>query len=156
LGNIETTSSTNIQSSHDVDVDLDVEPDTNTNVHETELAKEYLDKSKEVVSIEDVDEEPVTVDHEESINPNPSPILEINEELTEFEIDDDLDNLENHLEPILLKKPNEVYYEMYKEARKRAKKAKKDALLAFLEAKNIKQTYMLDELDSSSDDSDDD
>jgi hypothetical protein len=66
-------------------------------------------------------------------------------ELTEI----DFDNLENDLETITLKKPNEVYYEMYKEAREKAKKAKKEALLAFLEAKNIKQTYLLDELDSS-------
>ena len=38
---------------------------------------------------------------------------------------------------------------MYKEAREKAKRAKKEALLSFLEAKNIKQTYMLDDLDSS-------
>ena len=40
---------------------------------------------------------------------------------------------------------------MYKEVRQKEKTAKKEALLAFLEAKNIKQTYMLDDMDSSSD-----
>jgi hypothetical protein len=58
-------------------------------------------------------------------------------------------DLENNLETLTLKKPNEVYYEMYKQAREKAKNAKKEALMAFLEAKNIKQTYMLDDIDSS-------
>ena len=73
--------------------------------------------------------------------------------MTEFNIED---SLENNLETMTLKKPNEVYYEMYKEAREKAKKAKKESLMAFLEAKNIKQTYMLDDIDSSDDDDDDD
>jgi hypothetical protein len=58
-------------------------------------------------------------------------------------------DLENNLETMTLKKPNEVYYEMYKQAREKAKNAKKEALMAFLEAKNIKQTYMLEDIDSS-------
>ena len=58
-------------------------------------------------------------------------------------------DLENNLETIALKKPNDVYYEMYKQAREKAKNAKKEALLALLEAKNIKQTYMLEDIDSS-------
>jgi hypothetical protein len=56
---------------------------------------------------------------------------------------DNLDlNLENNLETMKLKKPNQVYFELYKEARNKAKLAKKNALLAYLEAKNIKKTYM--------------
>jgi hypothetical protein len=62
--------------------------------------------------------------------------------------------LENGLESITLKKPNQVYYEIYKKARERAKAAKKEALLAYLEVKNIKKTYMLDDIDES-DESDD-
>lgn len=62
--------------------------------------------------------------------------------------------LENGLESITLKKPNQVYYEIYKKARDRAKAAKKEALLAYLEVKNIKKTYMLDDIDES-DESDD-
>ena len=71
------------------------------------------------------------------------------DELKEFDITDI-----SALESITLKKPNQVYYEMYKEARKKAKLAKKDAILAFLEAKNIKDTYMLENLDDSDGDSD--
>jgi hypothetical protein len=63
---------------------------------------------------------------------------------------------DNCLETITLKKPNEVYYEIYNEARKKAKDCKKAAILAYLEAKNIKKTYMLEEMDESdgSDESD--
>ena len=66
-------------------------------------------------------------------------------DLKEIIIDPNLDSLET----ITLKKPNQVYYEIYKEARKKAKIAKKSAIVAFLEAKNIKKTYMLDDLDES-------
>jgi hypothetical protein len=62
--------------------------------------------------------------------------------------------LENNLETIQLKKPNQVYFELYKEARNKAKTAKKNALLAYLEAKNIKKTYMLDNLNDSDSDID--
>jgi hypothetical protein len=58
-------------------------------------------------------------------------------------------SLENNLESMTLKNPNQVYYEIYKKARDKAKEAKKAAILAFLEAKNIKKTYMLDNIDDS-------
>ena len=62
---------------------------------------------------------------------------------------------DNSLETITLKKPNQVYYEIYNEARKKAKECKKEAILAYLKAKNIKKTYMLeDDSDSDSDASD--
>ena len=54
-----------------------------------------------------------------------------------------------------LKKPNEVYYEIYAEARRKAKIAKQKAIEAYLEAKRIKNTYLLNGVDSS-DDSDND
>ena len=72
--------------------------------------------------------------------------LESNE-LKEFDID-----LEDNLETISLKKPNQVYYEIYKTAREKAKKCKQDAIIAFLEAKNIKKTYMLDDIEESDSD----
>ena len=57
--------------------------------------------------------------------------------------------LENNLETITLKKPNQVYYEIYQKAREKAKEQKKQAVLAYLEMKNIKKTYMLDDIDES-------
>jgi len=58
-------------------------------------------------------------------------------------------SLENNLETMQLKKPNQVYFELYKEARKKAKDAKRCAILAYLEAKNIKKTYMIENMDDS-------
>ena len=88
----------------------------------------------------------MSIDFEiEDLNNN-DPIHENIEEIKEIEMD-----LEN-LEPIKLKKPNEVYFDLYKEARNKAKLAKKNAILAYLEVKNIKKTFMLDNLiDSDSD-----
>ena len=53
---------------------------------------------------------------------------------------------------VKLKNPNEVYMEIYKEARLKAKEAKKHAIQSYLEAKRIKSLYLLDEIDSSDDD----
>ena len=57
--------------------------------------------------------------------------------------------LDNTLETLQLKKPNQVYYEIYQNAREKAKDAKKNAIVAYLEMKNIKKTYMLDDIDES-------
>jgi len=64
--------------------------------------------------------------------------------------------LEDNYEPISLKQPNEVYYEIYRDARKKAKIAKNLAIKAYLEAKRIKNTYLLEDFDSdvSSEDED--
>ena len=80
--------------------------------------------------------------------------IEDSDELKEFDITSNLDSLDNNLEDIKLKKPNQVYYDIYKQARKKAKEAKKNAIFAFMEAKNIKKTYMLNDLDESDSDSD--
>jgi hypothetical protein len=78
-------------------------------------------------------------------------IIEEEPQLQELEIDNaNLDELGN----ITLKKPNQIYFELYKEARAKAKTAKKNAILAFLEAKNIKKTYMLDNLNEMDSDFD--
>ena len=72
-------------------------------------------------------------------------------ELKEVDIGGSFDT---NLEPMTLKKPNQVYYDIYKAAREKAKTAKKEAILAFLEAKNIKTTYMLEGMSDSDNDSD--
>jgi hypothetical protein len=61
----------------------------------------------------------------------------------------------NNLEKMTLKKPNEVYFNLYKQARNKAKEAKKAALIAYLEAKKIKKTYMLESLNDEESDFDD-
>jgi len=81
----------------------------------------------------------------EDIEENPDELKEVNN----FDL-----SLENNLEAMQLKKPNQVYFELYKEARTKAKIAKKNALLAYLEAKNIKKTYMIESMNDSDSDID--
>ena len=50
---------------------------------------------------------------------------------------------------IKLKKHKDVLYEMYKVAKQKAQEAKKAAIRAYLEAKEIKAAYLLDDSDSS-------
>jgi len=70
------------------------------------------------------------------------------------EIDNDDLHLDKNDECLTLKKPNQVYFELYKEARNKAKQAKRNAILAYLEAKNIKKTYMLETINDSDSDFD--
>jgi hypothetical protein len=96
---------------------------------------------KIVVPVDDIQEVNLSLDNIEEIQ-------EINILPSAISYDD---------EPISLKQPNEVYYEIYKEARKKAKIAKNVAIKAYLEAKQIKNTYLLDDFDSeiSSEDEED-
>jgi hypothetical protein len=57
---------------------------------------------------------------------------------------------------IKLKKHKDVLYEMYKVAKHKAQEAKKAAIRAYLEAKEIKAAYLLDDSDSSDNNNDDD
>lgn len=67
--------------------------------------------------------------------------------LTEVEFD--INAIES--EPIQIKERTDVYYKMYREARQQAKNARNLALASYLEAKRIKNTYMLETADSESD-----
>lgn len=57
--------------------------------------------------------------------------------------------VDDNTEILNLKKPNDVYYDIYRAARDKAKHMRKVAIEAFLEAKDIKTKYMLDEIDDS-------
>jgi len=56
--------------------------------------------------------------------------------------------------PLRLKTRNDVYYKLYKEMRQRAKEAKREALANYLEAKRIKNTYLLEDVSESESDED--
>jgi len=78
----------------------------------------------------------------------PSSTPETTERLEEFELD--LDEIPK-TEIVQLKNRNDVYYKMYRDALRNAKIAKDLALSSYLEAKRIKNTYMLTDLDESDD-----
>ena len=117
----------------------EIEIITNITSEPTNIIEEKEDKEEQHISLEF---ENLNDDIEEN---NDDDLKEIND----FDI-----SLEN-LEKIQLKKPNQVYFELYKEARSKAKQAKKNAILAYLEAKNIKKTYMIENLNDSDSDFDD-
>ena len=64
-----------------------------------------------------------------------------------------LDTIAENTEPIELKTHETIYLEIYKKAKQKAKEIRKNAIEAFLEAKNIKVKYNLNTIldDSSSD-----
>jgi hypothetical protein len=70
-----------------------------------------------------------------------------------LEVDFDLDKLPEN-DKIQLKQRNDIYYEMYRDAKRKAKIARDLAVSSYLEAKNIKMSHMLDD-DSDSDFEDD-
>ena len=88
------------------------------------------------------------IDIDELSHANESP-----DELKEFELS--LDEIPES-EQMQIKDRNDVYYKMYQDAKKKAKLAKDLALSAYLEAKRIKNTYMLEDLDDSDSDLDED
>ena len=75
-----------------------------------------------------------------------------------FDTENELNEIQmivaDDLETISLKPPNQVYFELYRAARAKAKVAKRNVIVAYLEAKNIKKTYMLDNFDDSDSDFD--
>lgn len=67
-----------------------------------------------------------------------------------MEVDFPLENLAPADIPMKLKTRNDVYYKLYKEAKAKAREAKQLAIMNYLEAKRIKNTYLLnDESDES-------
>ena len=102
-----------------------------------------IDLEEATINDEDTfQDDNITLDIEELTPP-------VKEDLSILKEVDFSTTLENNLETITLKKPNQVYYEIYQKAREKAKEAKKNAIVAYLEMKNIKKTYMLDDIDES-------
>lgn len=158
-----------------INTDTDTDTDTNTNANTDTDTDANID-------LEDMDETTIqnTLQNATTTTTTPTPIAttttDNNDTPEEINIDiefedllpatdelkevDDIDNEFNidvndsSSQSITLKKPNQVYYELYKEARTKAKNAKKNAIIAYLEAKNIKNTYMVETIDDSDSDID--
>ena len=121
---------------------------------------ELIDKSK----LTDTNETLKVEENKEEENKEMHEVIseiskEVKSELTNIETLDNNDIEEvqiqvNDEEPISLKKPNEVYYEIYRAAREKAKQMRRIAVEAYLEAKNIKTKYALHNIDDSEDSED--
>jgi hypothetical protein len=72
------------------------------------------------------------------------------------EIDISVPEISDSTDIVQLKNRNEVYFNMYKDAKKKAKMARDIALTSYLEAKRIKNTYLLEQEMNSDEEEDDD
>ena len=125
---------------HDVDLSDDEQP-TETASHMDNLQPNvdekrdlYLETSSEIPDI-----------HANISNVDDSSFSD----LQEFNVNlDDLSNSEH----IQIKARNDVYYELYKEARKKARISRNLALQSYLEAREIKTKYDLDDIESDEED----
>ena len=88
----------------------------------------------------------------DNINSNMIESLEKNDNLVNLE-EVNLEIIDksvgNNLNTITLKKPKEVYLDIYRKTLDKARKAKKEALKEYLNAKNIKKQYLLDDIETS-------
>ena len=132
--------------------------DNPKNKYDLGILEKEKEKEIDVQSLQTIDETYNQNTNTNSENNNVLESLDINiEELNTEEFNDpkelkefDLSNtLENTLETMSLKKPNEVYKMLYEKAKSKAKLAKKALIVAYLEAKKIKNTYMIENIDNS-------
>jgi len=126
---------------------------------------EIPEQLKNEIILNNVDEV-VNIDDDKPVNSVETPLetqLEIPIKIPEpIKNTDGMEEVEFHLEELpetdtlQLKERNDVYYELYREAKRKAKIARDFAISAYLEAKEIKNTYMLDEIDDEESDEEDD
>ena len=108
---------------------------------------EVIESSNDNVEQQDKESDIIEENLEEKANTSGS--IDLEDITTQLSIN-------NSESKIILKKPNEVYYEIYKIAKDKAKQHKKAAISHYLEAKKIKNTYLLDDLDNSDESSEED
>ena len=121
----------------------------NNNKAEIDKDEIYKSKSDKIIeSGEDYSNISDIIETSESINPLDNLKEDGLQEDSLAEVELNVDNTE---EEILLKKPKDVYFEIYKAAREKAKHMKQAAVKAYLEVRNIKTKYMLDDLTTSDD-----
>ena len=122
------------------DIDEEVKEDT-----AVEPINETVDKEIEEPAKEEIKE--IQKEETPSIQPTNLVIKKVISNGLE-EVNFPLESLPEN-DVIHIKTSNEVYYEMYREARRKAKIARNLALSSYLEAKRIKNTYMLEDIDDS-------
>ena len=166
----------------DVESDEDVNEENNKNKDEEKEneKKENEEKENEETNINDVDsntlDNDVKIEHSENTleglentftendsnekEENKEKLIENQKDLENQkektsdiqEVDLSLDEIPEK-DSISIKNKNNVYYQMYKEAKSKAKVARDLAISSYLEAKRIKNLYMLDDT-TDTDDSD--
>jgi hypothetical protein len=120
------------------------------NLEELQEINQEIDDEEKEEEVEDVyqpelEETPLVEKEEEKIEEQEE--KETNKDSLE-EINFSVDEMKEE-DAIQIKERNDIHYEMYKEAKRKARMARDLALSSYLEAKRIKNTYMLDNLEDS-------
>ena len=107
----------------------------------TEDSNDQIENDEEPIDLEEIEETVDQENEEEDLSKIPEepladPILGLNE------IDLDVPNEEGEIK---LKKRNDVYYDMYKEAKRKARIARDFAIASYLEAKQIRHNFLEDD-----------
>ena len=123
------------------------EPLADNDEKQNELLADNDEKQNELLADNDEKQNEPLADNDESQTNISDSIKQIIDKLEEIDINKNIESSEK----ITLKNPKDIYYKLYKETYERAKVAKELAITTFLEAKNIKNTYMLNEIEDSSD-----
>jgi len=132
------------------DADADANADTHTNVAGNEIHDGHLiDETEKYISerpLKHFEYTEVDIDFK-----NIPDVIDVNEPTFEVQTVPSKTS-----KPITLKKHKDVLYEMYKIAKQKANEMKRAAMRAYLEAKEIKAKYLLDDLDDLDSESSDD
>ena len=115
-----------------------IKQDTTEKKIAVEEINRILPTSQDCSAAESISKEAEQIDAHETLE----------KELNEVDV-----QLPNEAAVVHLKEPLVVYKELYEKARQKAKEMKRAAIAAFLEAKNIKNTFLSGEIEESDDDS---
>lgn len=115
-----------------------------------------LDNNPNITNVEPFVTEDLPEESTPNAEPEPDhmkhPVIELsNNDIIEIELP--LEEIP-YDETISIKQRNDIYYKIYKEAKRKAKMARDLALASYLEAKRIKNTYLLENINDSESDLD--
>jgi hypothetical protein len=128
---------------------------TETTQHENVNESEMINEPNASSYSEEMIQENVTINEETTddfVNkPDSNEEIPVTNDI--LEVDFNLDELPEN-DTIQIKRRNDIYYEMYREAKRKAKISRDLAISSYLEAKRIKNTYMLEDIEDSESDLD--
>jgi hypothetical protein len=148
-----------IKNSHDSlgNNDLDVVQSKSDKKDVIENKKVVIEDKKDVI-----ENKKVVIEDKKDVIENKKEVIENKKEVIGnessynggfMEVDLDLETVNNE-DVITLVTRNEVYYKIYQEAMNKAKQAKNLAISSYLEAKQIKNLYMLDDISDNTEEMD--
>lgn len=142
-----------LETLNDFDTETVVEPDTETVVEQEKEIVVEQEKEIDAETIEKTININKSIDDTEELDAETKPLEKIEDATESIYVEENEDGLcevdveiPNDDEEINLKNPKEKHYVMYKDAKRKAKIARDLAISQYLEAKQIKHEYLLDDM----------